>query len=181
MDQLTTLPVGSCCHSRLVSMDAVMVHPPRACAAASSARRPSISHPRCSPRSPKAPRIRGYSTGGDCRQRFGAIRWLGVPESRQAGQGRAKASTSRSMDAACGFQRPSGLLDAGNSGSTIRMLSGILAAQPFATSITGDDSLRRRPMRRIIVPLERMGARILSEDGRPPRRSKAQALASTHA
>jgi 3-phosphoshikimate 1-carboxyvinyltransferase len=48
------------------------------------------------------------------------------------------------------------------------MLSGILAAHPFATAITGDSSLRRRPMRRVIVPLERMGARITSDEGRPP-------------
>jgi 3-phosphoshikimate 1-carboxyvinyltransferase len=50
----------------------------------------------------------------------------------------------------------------------MRMLAGILAAHPFATTLTGDASLRRRPMRRIIVPLERMGARIASTDGRPP-------------
>jgi 3-phosphoshikimate 1-carboxyvinyltransferase len=48
------------------------------------------------------------------------------------------------------------------------MLAGNLAAHPFPTSITGDDSLRRRPMRRVIVPLERMGARITSAEGRPP-------------
>jgi 3-phosphoshikimate 1-carboxyvinyltransferase len=48
------------------------------------------------------------------------------------------------------------------------MLAGILAAHPFRVSITGDDSLRRRPMRRIIVPLERMGARFTSDEGRPP-------------
>ena len=48
------------------------------------------------------------------------------------------------------------------------MLSGILAAHPFRTTMTGDGSLRRRPMRRIIVPLERMGARFISDDGRPP-------------
>ena len=48
------------------------------------------------------------------------------------------------------------------------MFAGVLAAHPFATSLTGDESLRRRPMRRIIVPLERMGCRIGSDDGRPP-------------
>src|SRR6185295_17864208 len=53
------------------------------------------------------------------------------------------------------------------SGSTMRML-GILAAHPFRATMTGDSSLRRRPMRRIIVPLERMGARFTSDDGRPP-------------
>jgi 3-phosphoshikimate 1-carboxyvinyltransferase len=67
-----------------------------------------------------------------------------------------------------GLNPPGAMLDAGNSGSTIRMLAGILAAHPFSTSITGDESLRRRPMRRIIVPLERMGAVIMSEGGRPP-------------
>ena len=59
-----------------------------------------------------------------------------------------------------GLLAPATVLDAGNSGSTMRMLAGILAAHPFRASMTGDDSLRRRPMRRIIVPLERMGARI---------------------
>jgi 3-phosphoshikimate 1-carboxyvinyltransferase len=50
----------------------------------------------------------------------------------------------------------------------MRMLAGILAAHPFPATMTGDASLQRRPMRRIIVPLERMGARITSTDGRPP-------------
>jgi 3-phosphoshikimate 1-carboxyvinyltransferase len=67
-----------------------------------------------------------------------------------------------------GLSAPGGMLDAGNSGSTMRMLAGILSAHPFQTTMTGDDSLRRRPMRRVIVPLERMGARIGSDEGRPP-------------
>ena len=50
----------------------------------------------------------------------------------------------------------------------MRHAGGILAAHPFAATIVGDDSLQRRPMRRVIVPLERMGARIESRDGRPP-------------
>ena len=56
-----------------------------------------------------------------------------------------------------GLQAPSETLDAGNSGSTIRMLSGILAAQPFMTRIGGDESLSRRPMERIMTPLARDG------------------------
>jgi 3-phosphoshikimate 1-carboxyvinyltransferase len=60
------------------------------------------------------------------------------------------------------------VLDAGNSGSTIRMFAGVLAAHPFASTMTGDASLRSRPMKRVIVPLERMGARFTSADGRPP-------------
>jgi 3-phosphoshikimate 1-carboxyvinyltransferase len=63
---------------------------------------------------------------------------------------------------------PANTLDAGNSGTTTRLLAGILAAQPFVSRIGGDESLNRRPMRRIIVPLERMGARIDSHEGRPP-------------
>jgi 3-phosphoshikimate 1-carboxyvinyltransferase len=67
------------------------------------------------------------------------------------------------------LQAPAGTLDAGNSGSTIRMLSGILAAQPFTTQIAGDESIAKRPMRRIIGPLTQMGARIDSTgDGFPP-------------
>ncbi|MCL4855159.1 MAG: 3-phosphoshikimate 1-carboxyvinyltransferase, partial [Bryobacteraceae bacterium] len=63
-----------------------------------------------------------------------------------------------------GLRQPEGALDAGNSGSTIRMLSGILAAQPFPTRISGDDSLCRRPMQRIMKPLQHMGARIEARD-----------------
>ncbi len=68
-----------------------------------------------------------------------------------------------------GLKKPSSVLDAGNSGTTIRLLSGILAGQNFDSEITGDDSLRRRPMMRIVKPLKMMGARIeASENGTPP-------------
>ena len=111
--------------------------------------------------------ITGYSTGGDCASTLACLRDLGVTiehvgrdstglEIRIAGRGLR------------GLSAPSALLDAGNSGTTMRMLAGILAAHPFTASITGDASLRRRPMRRVIVPLERMGAEIASADGRPP-------------
>jgi 3-phosphoshikimate 1-carboxyvinyltransferase len=59
-----------------------------------------------------------------------------------------------------GLQAPKSILDAGNSGTTIRLLSGILAGQPFSCGITGDDSLRSRPMNRIIEPLKLMGAHL---------------------
>jgi 3-phosphoshikimate 1-carboxyvinyltransferase len=114
-----------------------------------------------------ASRIRGYSTGGDCASTLACLRALGV-QIDQTGRddtglqihvvGRGLGGLSPSLDP----------LDAGNSGSTMRMLAGVLAAHGFATSVTGDASLRRRPMRRVIVPLERMGARIASDDGRPP-------------
>lgn len=64
-----------------------------------------------------------------------------------------------------GLQSPKTVLDASNSGTTIRLLSGILAGQPFSSTITGDDSLRSRPMRRIIEPLSLMGARFASTPG----------------
>ena len=63
-----------------------------------------------------------------------------------------------------GFHEPKGSLDAGNSGTTIRLLSGILAGQRFKTTITGDESLRRRPMSRIIRPLSEMGAQIEADE-----------------
>lgn len=68
-----------------------------------------------------------------------------------------------------GLQPPKTKLDAGNSGTTLRLLSGILAGQPFETTIDGDASLRRRPMNRIIKPLQQMGAEITaSVNSRPP-------------
>jgi 3-phosphoshikimate 1-carboxyvinyltransferase len=67
-----------------------------------------------------------------------------------------------------GWKAPSGDLDAGNSGSLIRMMAGVLAAQPFMSRIIGDESLTGRPMGRIIEPLTKMGARIEARDGRFP-------------
>lgn len=67
-----------------------------------------------------------------------------------------------------GLRQPPDKLDAGNSGSTMRMLAGILAGQPFRSVVVGDDSLSRRPMKRVIEPLAQMGARIRSGDGGLP-------------
>jgi 3-phosphoshikimate 1-carboxyvinyltransferase len=63
-----------------------------------------------------------------------------------------------------GLSEPDNVLDAGNSGTTIRLLSGLLAGQSFFSVLTGDDSLRRRPMARVITPLKQMGARILGRE-----------------
>ncbi len=63
-----------------------------------------------------------------------------------------------------GFTQPANILDVGNSGTTMRLLSGLLAAQKFATTLTGDDSIRRRPMSRIVHPLRKMGANIQAEN-----------------
>jgi 3-phosphoshikimate 1-carboxyvinyltransferase len=111
--------------------------------------------------------ISGYSTGADCRSTLDCLRGLGVTID-EAGRGPEGLRLRIAGRGLRGLRAPGGVLDAGNSGTTIRMFSGVLAAHPFSTTMTGDDSLRGRPMKRIIVPLERMGARIDSTDGRPP-------------
>jgi 3-phosphoshikimate 1-carboxyvinyltransferase len=107
-------------------------------------------------------RIQNYSTGADCHSTLNAMRALGVPVEQN---GTEVVIHGRGLDA---LRKPAADLDAGNSGSTIRMLSGILAAQTFATRIGGDESLSRRPMARIIEPLSRMGASIAAREGRFP-------------
>jgi 3-phosphoshikimate 1-carboxyvinyltransferase len=109
-----------------------------------------------------ASRIQNYSTGADCHSTLGCVRALGI---EVTGGGTEFTINGRGLD---GLRAPAGDLDAGNSGSTIRMLSGILAAQPFRSRIFGDESLSRRPMQRIIKPLEQMGAHITARDGKFP-------------
>jgi 3-phosphoshikimate 1-carboxyvinyltransferase len=108
-------------------------------------------------------RIRNYSTGADCHSTLGCVRALGI---EVEGAGTEFVVRGKGLE---GLRQPAQDLDAGNSGSTIRMLSGILAAQPFRTRIGGDESLSRRPMRRIIEPLAEMGAHIgAREEQFPP-------------
>jgi 3-phosphoshikimate 1-carboxyvinyltransferase len=63
-----------------------------------------------------------------------------------------------------GLREPSNIIDCGNSGTTIRMLSGVLSGNPFFSVLTGDESLRTRPMSRVITPLRQMGAEIMARD-----------------
>jgi 3-phosphoshikimate 1-carboxyvinyltransferase len=107
-------------------------------------------------------RIRNYSTGADCQSTLGAMSALGAGVEREDGE---IVIHGRGLD---GLAAPAADLDAGNSGSTIRMLSGILAAQKFTSRIFGDESLSRRPMDRIMKPLVQMGAKIAAHDGRFP-------------
>jgi 3-phosphoshikimate 1-carboxyvinyltransferase len=110
-----------------------------------------------------ATHIRNYSTGADCHSTLGCVRALGIEV-----EGSGTEFTIRGKGLG-GLRQPSADLDAGNSGSTIRMISGILAAQPFTTRIFGDESLSRRPMQRIMKPLAEMGAHIRArEDKFPP-------------
>ena len=67
-----------------------------------------------------------------------------------------------------GLKEPEGVIDCGNSGTTMRLLSGVLAAQPFPSTLTGDEFLLKRPMQRVIGPLTQMGAEISSEEGGLP-------------
>ncbi|MCC7237193.1 MAG: 3-phosphoshikimate 1-carboxyvinyltransferase [Bryobacterales bacterium] len=107
--------------------------------------------------------IHHYSTGADCQSTLGCMRALGVSITRR--EDGAVLIEGRGLN---GLQAPAGDLDAGNSGSTIRMLSGVLAAQPFTSRIAGDESLSRRPMDRIMKPLSLMGADVEAVDGRFP-------------
>jgi 3-phosphoshikimate 1-carboxyvinyltransferase len=107
-------------------------------------------------------RITNYSTGADCHSTLGCIRALGI-EVRE--DGTTVEVHGKGLD---GWSKPHIDLNAGNSGSTIRMLSGLLSAQNFSTCIFGDESLSRRPMERIIKPLGEMGARIEARDGKFP-------------
>jgi len=113
-------------------------------------------------------RLSNYSPGADCHSTLACLRGLGVgitEDTAACGEIRDIFIIGRGSGA---LSSPSSPLDAGNSGSTMRMLSGVLAAQPFVSHVIGDASLSRRPMRRIIDPLGRMGCRIDSADGRPP-------------
>jgi 3-phosphoshikimate 1-carboxyvinyltransferase len=109
-------------------------------------------------------RLQNFSTGADCASTLACLRSLGVEWERN---GEVVVIQGRGP----GLQAPSVPLDCGNSGSTMRMLSGILAGQEFTSELVGDESLSRRPMARIIEPLRSMGARISAEEGnRPPLR-----------
>src|SRR6266571_4081336 len=92
-------------------------------------------------------RIRNYSTGADCQSTLEAVSALGAAVERHNGQ---IIIHGRGLN---GLAAPASDLDAGNSGSTIRMLSGVLAGQSFSSRVYGDESLSRRPMDRIMKPL----------------------------
>ena len=115
--------------------------------------------------------LRNYSSGRDCASTLECMRELGCQWQRTSTDvievhGRGPA-----------LSPPRTPLDCGNSGSTMRMLSGIVAGQEFTSEMVGDESLSRRPMARVIQPLTAMGARINASDGdRPPLRIAGQRL-----
>lgn len=114
--------------------------------------------------------IAGYAPGADCASTLACLRALGVAVEGPDPPGEAARRPAVTIDGrgVGGLRPPRGPLDAGNSGTTLRLLSGVLAGHPFTSVLTGDASLRRRPMRRIIEPLSRMGARVAGEQDRPP-------------
>ncbi len=107
--------------------------------------------------------IFNYASGADCQSTLSCLGELGTHYEFAQSDGRRILKIHG--NGLTGLTAPKHPLDAGNSGSTIRMLSGILAGQPFATEISGDASLTKRPMRRIVAPLSQMGARIAGVDG----------------
>jgi 3-phosphoshikimate 1-carboxyvinyltransferase len=108
-----------------------------------------------------------YSEGADCAATLACLRGAGVEveTTRTPETGLSVRIVGRGLR---GLRRPDVALDAQNSGTTMRLLSGVLAAHPFTSVLQGDASLTKRPMGRIIVPLEQMGARIESRDRKPP-------------
>ena len=108
-------------------------------------------------------RIRHFLNGADCLHTIGCFRQMGIEIEEQDGDGGKEIIvTGKGLH---GLLPPAGLLDAGNSGTTMRLMAGILAGQPFESTIDGDSSLRRRPMNRVITPLSMMGAKIESQEG----------------
>ncbi|MFA7344459.1 MAG: 3-phosphoshikimate 1-carboxyvinyltransferase [Terrimicrobiaceae bacterium] len=116
----------------------------------------AISNGRCA--------ITNFLEGEDCRSTAKAMRQLGV-EIETPEPGTVVVEGNRGV-----FRAPSEDIDCGNSGTTMRLMSGLLAAQGFRCRLTGDSSLSKRPMRRVICPLQEMGARLSAEGVRqcPP-------------
>jgi len=104
--------------------------------------------------------ITGFLEGEDCQNTLKAVRALGADVTRK-GPGHYLVDGAGLM----GLAEPDDVINCGNSGTSARLLLGVLAGQPFWSMLTGDDSLRRRPMGRVAEPLRRMGATVVGRDG----------------
>ncbi|MDA8412265.1 MAG: 3-phosphoshikimate 1-carboxyvinyltransferase [Desulfobacteraceae bacterium] len=102
--------------------------------------------------------VRGFLRGGDNMATMGAFRAMGV---RIDDDGETVVIQGKGLH---GLSEPSDVIDCGNSGTTIRLITGLLAGQSFFSVVTGDQYLRKRPMKRVVEPLTRMGARILGRN-----------------
>ncbi|HEY4933193.1 MAG TPA: 3-phosphoshikimate 1-carboxyvinyltransferase [Terriglobales bacterium] len=107
-------------------------------------------------------RFENYSPGADCNSTLGCVRALGCAVEREESGAVIIDGIGPLLHA------PNTALDCGNSGSTMRMLSGIVAAQTFTSELIGDESLSRRPMKRVMEPLRRMGAEIVANNDCAP-------------
>jgi 3-phosphoshikimate 1-carboxyvinyltransferase len=114
--------------------------------------------------------ILGASDGADVRSTAGVCEALGASISRTPDRDGRNVAYVVSSPGADGLREPAGDLDCGNSGTSLRLFAGILAGLPFRSVLDGDDSLRRRPVARIIEPLRAMGATLeaSSDDSLPP-------------
>jgi 3-phosphoshikimate 1-carboxyvinyltransferase len=126
-----------------------------------------------------ASRFHNFSAARDCASTLGCVAKLGCEWKRVSGENGDDVIEVQGVGPR--LNAPVVALDCGNSGSTMRMLSGILAGQPFSSELFGDESLSRRPMARIIKPLSEMGARIdATVDSRPPLKIHGGALKAIH-
>jgi 3-phosphoshikimate 1-carboxyvinyltransferase len=107
--------------------------------------------------------LTNFAPGADCRSTVDCLRQLGVDAAADGAGG--VTITGRGLGR---LQPAAGPLDAGNSGTTMRLLAGILAGHPFSSRLIGDASLSRRPMRRVMAPLTDMGAAFESTGGHAP-------------
>ena len=103
--------------------------------------------------------ITNFLQGADCRSTISCFRKMGIPIENEAGRITVHGNGLH------GLLEPSGILDVGNSGTTARLISGILAGQSFPSSLNGDASIQKRPMNRILTPLSAMGAKVISQNG----------------
>lgn len=108
-------------------------------------------------------RVSNWLPAGDCQATLRCLRALGVSIAQHDATTLTVHGVGRN-----GLEAPREVLDCQGSGTTMRLLAGILAGQPFASTLDGHAGLRRRPMRRIIEPLRRMGAEVEGRDGRFP-------------
>jgi len=99
-------------------------------------------------------RLRNYSTSQDCAATLACLQDLGVLIDRRGAEVLIQGAGKK------GLHAPEGDLDCANSGTTMRLLAGILAGQSFVSTLTGDESLRSRPMQRVAEPLGMMGAQV---------------------
>lgn len=100
--------------------------------------------------------IKGFLPGADCLSTIHCFRQMGIEIYQEESMVTVTGQGMR------GLKKPKSILDCGNSGTTTRLISGILAGQNFTSTLTGDESIQKRPMKRIILPLTQMGASIAS-------------------